>query len=156
MTRDIPAPCPLCGGLTIAPSTRQSTLLAVCSVLVLKALEHVGKYLVRAERARYAALNKRPFHIAHTLWQAPDQIVTKALKGAWDVVPALLDVHGCCDVGVFPIVSMLDEYVHDLVITGTPHTLDELGYRFRSRLGLPVFTTDPVDTDDHYLAEVLG
>ena len=33
---------------------------------------------------------------------------------------------------------MLDSYVRDLVITGTVHTLDELEYRFSTRLNLPV------------------
>ena len=38
---------------------------------------------------------------------------------------------------------MLDEYVHDLVITGTPHGTPELQYRFETRLGLPVYDRTP-------------
>ncbi len=137
--QSIPGPCPVCGGVTIAPSTQRSTLLAVCDVLVLKALEKLGNYLVRAERSRFRELGTKSPTLGHTLWRPTDALVAKALKGAWDVVPALLDVHGCCDITAVQVSAMLDDYVHDLAITGTPHRLPELQYRFESRLGLPVF-----------------
>jgi len=121
--------CPCCG---------EASLLAVCDVLVLKALETMGKYIVRVERSRYNVLGNRPKHLAHTIWQPTDDVVDKALKGAWDVVPALLVNHSCCDVASFDVVNMLNDYVHDLVITGIPHSLSELDYRFRYRLGVVV------------------
>lgn len=136
---DIPGPCPICGGVTLAPATQRSTLLAVCDVLVLKALEKLGNYLVRADRSRFRILGTKSPTLAHTLWTPGDPLVDKVLKGAWDVVPALLDVHGCCDITAVQVTKMLDEYVHDLAITGTTHRLPELQYRFESRLGLPVF-----------------
>lgn len=139
MTDRIPSPCPVCGAYSLAPDHDVSTLLTVSNVLVFKALEAMGKYIVRAERARFKLLGNRPFHEAHTLWQAEDKTVDKALKNAWDVVPALLDVHGCCGVTSTEVTRMLDDYVHDLVITGTPHTLDELAWRYEAKLGLPVF-----------------
>ncbi len=134
----IPGPCPVCGGVTLAPATQRSTLLAVCDVLVLKALEKLGNYLVRAERSRFRVLG--------TLWPASDALVDKALKGAWDVVPALLDVHGCCDVTHIQVTRMLDGYVHDLAVAGKPHTVHGEGglmYRFETRLGLPVYDSTP-------------
>ena len=135
----IPSVCPVCGAYSLAPEGQASTLLAVCDVLVMKALETMGKYILRTERSRYNALGGRPFHVAHTVWPPTDAIVDKALRGAWDVVPPLLATHGCCDVTAVQVTRMLDDYVHDLVITGTPHANDDLRYRFVTRLGLPVF-----------------
>jgi hypothetical protein len=131
--------CPVCGAYSLAPEGQSSALLAVCDVLVLKALETMGKWIVRADRSRYRALGTRPYWIAHTMWQPTDATVTKALKGAWDVVPAMLPDHGCCDVTPVQITRLLDLYVHDLAITGTEHALPELAYRFTAHLGLPVY-----------------
>jgi hypothetical protein len=137
---DLPSPCPVCGAMSLAPAERTTTLLAVCDVLTLKALEALGKYIVRVEGARYRVLTSHgwPYTMAHTIWQAPDRMVDKALRGAWDVVPPVVSLHGCCDITAESVVCTLDEYVHDLAITGTPHRIDELAYRFDTRLGLPV------------------
>lgn len=142
----LPSVCPVCGAYSLAPEGEMSALLAVCDVLVLKALEKMGNYIVRAERSRYRALGTRPHYVAHTMWPVPDETVDKALKGAWEVVPALLDVHGCCDVTSIQVTTMLDKYVHDLAITGTAHSLTGEGglmYRFKSQLGLPVYWHHP-------------
>lgn len=141
MTDDqrIPSACPVCGAYSLAPQQEISTLLTVSNVLVFKALEAMGKFIVRAERSRFKMLGNRPFHEAHTLWQAEDRTVDKALKNAWDVVPALLDVHGNAGVTPMQVTKMLDDYVHDLVVTGVPHSLEELAYRYEAKLGLPVF-----------------
>jgi hypothetical protein len=120
-----------------------SALLAVCDVLVIKALETMGKWIVRADRSRFNAFGSRPWHTAHTMWQPDDEVVSKALRGAWDVVPAMLDNHGCCGVASGQVTEMLDSYVHDLVITGTPHTIGELQYRFHFALDLTVYLRDP-------------
>lgn len=139
----LPSVCPVCGAYSLAPEGEMSALLAVCDVLVVKALEKLGNYIVRAERSRFRALGTKSPTLAHTLWPAEDALVDKALRGAWEVVPALLDVHGCCDVTSIQVTSMLDDYVHDLAITGTAHTLvgdGGLMYRFQSQLGLPVYS----------------
>lgn len=143
---NIPGPCPCCGGVTLAPAAQRSTLLAVCDVLVLKALERLGNAIVRGggvsrserpvRRAKFAA---RPLYTAHVEWPASEPVVDRILHGAWDVVPALLDTHGCCDITAMQVTAMLDEYVHDLAITGTVHRISELQYRFETRLGLPVY-----------------
>lgn len=136
---DVPVACPVCGAYSLTQEGQSSALLAVCDVLVLKALEKMGNWIVRADRSRFRLLGTRPSYVAHTIWPPEEATVTKALKGAWDVVPALLDGHGCCDITSIQVTAMLDSYVHDLVITGTEHRLAELAYRFSSNLGLPVY-----------------
>lgn len=142
---ELPTECPVCGAYSMTHDMHASALLAVCDVLVIKALETMGKWIVRAERARFRTLGTRPYHEAHTLWQPTDETVDKALKNAWDVVPALLDTYGCCDVTVRRITEMLDSYVHDLVITGTQHRIGELAWRFQDRLDLPVYIREHAD-----------
>lgn len=137
--------CPCCGAQSLGLDAPTPALLAVCDVLVLKALEHMGKWIVRTERARFRALGARPFYVAHTLWQPDDAVVTKALRGAWDVVPAMLDTYGCCGATSTRVTVMLDSYVHDLVITGTEHSIDELAYRFEQGLGLDLAVPERMD-----------
>lgn len=139
---DIPGPCPLCGAVSLAPVTQRSVLLAVCDVLVFKSLEKLGSAIVRRQRGRFHEMGSKPKYLAHTQWPPEEAMVVKALDSAWDVVPALMDVHGCADVTAVQISRMLDEYVRDLAITGTAHTTEELMYRFENRLGLPVFDLD--------------
>jgi hypothetical protein len=137
---ELPSPCPVCGAYSLAPQERHTTLLAVCDVLTLKALEVLGKFIVRDNGARYAILREAglPFAEAHTLWPAPDNLVDRALRGRWDViVPIVTTLHGCEGLDPEEVVCACDEYVHDLAITGTPHHIEELAYRFTSRLGLP-------------------
>jgi len=135
----VPSPCPCCGAYSLAPDTQTTILVAVCDVLIVKALERVGAFLIRGSRSRYDLAKGTPLHLVHTKWKAPDELTARALRGAWDVVPAVLDSHGCCDVPSDEVIRTLDDYVHDLVITGTPHqTRGEGGleYRFTTRLGL--------------------
>lgn len=103
-----------------------TALVAVVDVLVVKALEAVGKRIVRADRARFNALKGRPFHEAHVMWPTDIVTVSKATKGAWDVVPALLDNHGCPGVESGRVVTLLDAYVTQVATHGVPHRLDRL------------------------------
>ena len=97
-------------------------LVTACDVLVLKALEAVGKRLVRSDRARYRVLGTRPFHEAHCLWPAPDDLVSKALRSAWDVVPSL-----CIHVPDIPnLTSVLDMYVKAVIAAKKPHDVNDL------------------------------
>lgn len=138
----LPSECPVCGAYSLAPESSVSILLAVCDVLVVKAMEKLGTFIVRGERNRYNVIGDRPFYTAHTLWQPSDALVDKAIRGAWDVVPLILDTHGgCCDYDSNRVTVLLDSYVHDLAITGTKHNIDELAYRLRSQLDLPVYRT---------------
>lgn len=139
---EIPGKCPCCGGYSLTPPEGAIILLAVCDVLVFKALETLGRYVVRVERSRWKALGDRPRHIAHTLWPPTDEMVTKALRGAWDVVPALLDVHaprgGPRTLDPAEVGAVLDSYVHDLAITGQQHTVSMLSERLSLHLHLPL------------------
>lgn len=103
-----------------------TALVAVVDVLVVKALEAVGKRVVRADRARFNAIKGRPFHEAHVLWPTDIVTVSKATKGAWDVVPALLDNHGCPGVESGRVVTLLDAYVTQVATHGVPHRLERL------------------------------
>jgi hypothetical protein len=139
------SPCPVCGaygGQTLATA---SPLLAVADVLVVRALEVAGKRIVRAERSRFRVLGTKPWHVAHTIWRPTPDHVKKSLDHAWDVVPAMLDAHGCCGVTSRQVVDMLNKYASDLLITGTAHDLGELRYRFESKLGITV----PIREDLH-------
>lgn len=139
-----PAPCPCCGSLTGSTlSVQTSVLLAVCDILVIRALEAVGKKIIRQERSRFARFGHRPWHEAHTVWAPPrDDMVQRDLANAWEIVPAMLDVHGCCGVTSRQVTETLDSYVRDLLITGTPHDVTQLRYRLESRLGVPL--TEPL------------
>ena len=104
------------------PDTALTPLVAACDVLVLKALEAVGKRLVRSDRARYRVLGTRPFHEAHCLWEAPPALVDKALRSAWDVVPSL-----CMHVPDIPnLTSVLDMYVKAVIQAQKPHDVNDL------------------------------
>lgn len=143
----VPSACPVCGAYSLAPDASVSILLAVCDVLVVKALERLGNFLLREPRkgrseARIQRLGTRPKFLGHTLWQTDDFLVDKALRGAWDVVPVILTTHqSSCEYDASKVIALLDAYVHDLAITGTPHDIDELAYRLHSRLDLPVYRT---------------
>jgi len=132
--------CPECGRSDDDDLT--ASLFAVCDVLVVKAMETLGKWVVRVGgRQRFHELAGpplTPLHLAHTLWAPSEAEVNKALRGAWDVVPAMLDNHGCCGVTSGQVTATLDSYVHDLAITGTAHSLSLLSYRFESRLDICV------------------
>lgn len=140
--------CPECGHELKIPAQDSldhtvQTLIAVCDVLVIKALEKMGTYIVRAgaTRGRWNEFEQSglPQHLAHTKWPPSDEIVTKALKGAWAIVPLILDTHGPYKFDANKAVAVLDRYVHDLAVTGAEHDLDVLAYRLRVSLDLPVF-----------------
>lgn len=146
---EIPSQCPCCGAFSLTQDEATAAILGVADVLTYKALESMGKWIVRAERSRFRTLGTRPWHEAHTIWQPDERTVFKALKNAWDVIPPLLEVHGCCEVTPRQMTTMLDEYVHDLSITGTPHRIDELMYRMRDRLDMPVWHHPSLVETDH-------
>lgn len=137
--KPVPASCPLCGGYSIAPPDHTAALLAVSDVLVLKALEAVGKWIVRAERPRARQLTALglPKHAAHTVWSCEQAMVDKALRGAWDVVPAMLDSHEWA-VPASKITALLDAYVSELVRKQCPHDLAELRMRLTDLVGVDV------------------
>lgn len=138
------APCPMCGTLTGLMLAERSALLAVSDVLVYRALEVVGKRIVRAERRRFKLLGTRPWHEAHTLWLPDSNTVDKALAGAWDVVPALLSAHGACGSTPVNVTQALDRYVRLLLRTGQNHTVEALRTELERELGIK-FPPEVVD-----------
>lgn len=127
--------CPCCG------TTRVSTgepLVAACDMMVLRALELVGKRVVRFERSRYQRMNGRPWYEAHVLWRPDDRMVAKGLAEAWVSVPWVLSEHGCCGATPEQLTLVLDRYVRDLCATGQGHSTDELRYRLAAYCGIPV------------------
>lgn len=132
------AACPCCGALGGSTLAQAPALLAVCDVLVVRALESVGKRVVRAEpgRSRYNKMRGHPWYEAHTLWRPDTRSIDGGLNGCWDVVPAMLAGHGCCNVTAAQVIRMVDDYVRDLLVTGTAHRLPELRYRFEKYLGI--------------------
>lgn len=135
--------CPLCGAYSGATLAQAPALLAVCDVLVVRALELVGKQIVRAERSRHRVLGTRPWHEAHTIWRPEPIMVERGLKGSWDVIPAMLDHHGCCGVTSRQVTQMLGKYVGDLLVSGTKHNLPDLRYRMETVLGIPLMEPHP-------------
>lgn len=105
------------------------SLIAACDVLVLRALELIGKRIVRVDRSRFGRLNGRPFHEAHLLWQPDQSQIDRALETAWDLVPHVVRVHGRPDVSAAEIRLVLDRHVRELVKSTRGHDVTELAYR---------------------------
>jgi hypothetical protein len=146
-------PCPLCGAFSGSTLAQSPALLAVTDVLVIKALEKVGKMLARngGNRQRVRVATTTPWHQVHTIVQPTPKDIDKGLHGAWDVIPAMLDNHGCCGVTSRQVESMVDSYVRDLLITGSIHQMPDLRYRFERFLGIPLpepMPYDPSPTDE--------
>ena len=145
LTPETVAPCPVCGAFSGATLAQPPALLAVCDVLVVKALEKVGKMLARngGNRRRVQVAQTTPWHLMHTVISPSPRDIDKGLHGAWDVIPAMLDNHGCCGVTSRQVETMVDSYARDLLVTGTPHSLSELRYRFERFLGIPLPEPQP-------------
>jgi len=114
-------------------STDLRVLSAACDLAVVRALELVGKRVVRADRARFGTMGRsgRPWHEAHTIWSPDPGVVDAALSGAWTVLPRLVNEHGCCSVVDHELQTMLDGYVRELVAARAPHEFAVLEGRLR-------------------------
>jgi hypothetical protein len=109
-------------------------LAAACDVLVLRALELIGKRIVRVERSRFNKMGTLAFHEVHVLWQPDNDMLDKSLAGAWDLLPQVMHNHARHDINVHEVRLALDRYVRDLIQMKRTHDVDELRYR------LSVFT----------------
>jgi hypothetical protein len=105
------------------------SLIAACDVLVLRALELVGKRVVRMDRSRYGRMGDRPFYEAHLLWQPDSVQLDRALESAWDLVPHVVSVHGRPHLSPVEIRLVLDRYVRELIKATRGHDVTELAYR---------------------------
>lgn len=127
--------CDCCGAVKLQAG---DPITAAANVLVLRALELVGKRIVKVERSRYARMDGRPWHEAHLQWQPDESLIDPALAVAWDTVPVLLEDHGCCGLTPESLTAVLDRYVRDLLLCQQGHSVTELRYRLGAYLGLPL------------------
>lgn len=118
--------CECCGSPAVAES---DPLVAACDMLVLRALELIGKRIVRLDRSRFGRIGSRPFHEAHLMWQPDEKAIDQALADAWQSVGLVLSEHGCCGITVEQLTLILDRYVRDLCLTMQGHSTTELRYR---------------------------
>lgn len=133
------APCPACGAYSLPGLAAHSALFALSDLLVLKALEVVGKRIVRVSRTRYNLRQNRPWHESHTLWRPDGPMMDKGLEAAWDLVPVLIDSQGLsATFSASAVVPMLDRYARDLLMSGTPHDVRHLRARFEKVLGIRI------------------
>jgi hypothetical protein len=133
--------CGSCGAQVVLPepsSGASDSIVAACDVLVLRALELVGKRIVRLERSRYQRMGGRPWHEVHLLWQPDAQAVEQGLAHAWDAVGLVVEEHGCCGVTGPQLRLILDRYVRDLLTTMQGHTATDLRYRLQVYLAKDV------------------
>lgn len=116
---------------------KTAVLVAVCDVLCTKALESLGKWIVRTDRSRFKVMAGRPFNEAHTLWSADREMVEKALRGAWDVVPPLMETYAD-HLPPGAVIDALNEYVTELALFRRQHSLPQLEHRIEelSRYGV--------------------
>lgn len=112
-------------------------LVAACDMLVLRALEVLGKRIVNRARRGQREQTGLPWFQAHVIWQADPGHLDDALADAWDLVPVVVDSHGCCGVTSDELVAVLDRYVRDLVQMKMGHDVVELRYRLGAYLGVP-------------------
>lgn len=119
-------PCPCCGAYSGTTLAVQPAILAMCDSLVLKALENVGKRLLRTDRSRYSRRGDTPMHSIHVLWTPDPAMVCDALKGAWDVVPAVMGNQRWGDLTAAQMTGFLDRYTRNLAETGRSHNPDML------------------------------
>jgi len=105
-------------------------LLFASDILVVKALESVGKRLVSADRSRYSQRREEgiPFHLAHTRWTAQPG-VEKTLDGAWDSSRGVFLSHGVDEKTVDRLIPVLDAYTRELIRFRLPHETENLARR---------------------------
>lgn len=137
--REIPGPCPVCGGVSLAPAEQRSTLLAVSDLLVTNVLTKIGKDATRRARGVYSELIRIPPHLRHIHASVKSDRVDWALVGAWDVIPVMLPGDGVGGVPSRLICALLDGYVHELIDRRAPHSISALRRRFHDQLNLPVY-----------------
>ena len=139
--RYVPTPCPACGAYALDPGVRSTVLFEVANVLVLQALTSLGRRIVRAERGRFTMASDAPRYLMHTVWVPDANLVTGALGGAWEIVPAVLAAE-VLDLPASSVVAALDDYTRGLALSGRAHDRADLAAVFADVLGLPVPTIE--------------
>lgn len=108
------------------PSSR--VLLAACDLAVVRALELIGKRIVRNGGSNYAAMRSsgKSWHQAHAVWSPTPTQLDAALKSAWDYIPELVEQHGCCGMDARTLQEALDDYVRTLCAIRAEHSFERL------------------------------
>lgn len=132
------APCPACGAWSLPALAERSALLDVCDVLVIKALDALGRKIVRQPRSRFKEFGGRPWHLAHTVWRPDPKDVDRTLDTAWDVLPALLSTRRAEALGVSVevLTHCLDEYIRLLLERSLEHDVVSLRYWLMAKVDL--------------------
>lgn len=109
-------------------------------MLVIKALDALGRKIVRQPRSRFKEFGGRPWHVAHTQWHPDPKDVVRTLDTAWDVLPALLATRRADALGVSPEVvsAALNDYVRLLLERSLEHDTVSLRYWLAARVGIPL------------------
>lgn len=108
----------------------QRAMLAICDALVLKALETLGKRIVRQDRSRYRNVQDRNFIEAYSQWPVHPVTLEKSLTGAWDLLPILLQHHVPEKGDIQALEVFLDRYVRETVLKNKKHSLGRLYREF--------------------------
>lgn len=106
--QDLPR-CSECG------QTHAEPLVAASHLLVMRALEVLGKRIVQRPRSRWDELGYRPVVIAHTIWPARQRDVEDVLLDAWNHVPALVMVYAPQVPSAIEVVNALDRTTREAV-----------------------------------------
>lgn len=140
-------PCPLCGGVTLAPVAAEPPLLTVSDYLVRRALAKLGVLLTRGRahggsRSLQTELRARglPDDRAWILCVVPEAVVDKAITLStddWRVI-ALMVGDGSLGFSARRVQAVLTDYVHDVVQEARPHSTAALQRRLHTDLGLEV------------------
>jgi len=98
-------------------------LVAASDMLVLRALELIGKRIVRDERSRFQTLQRsgRPFFEAYQIWTPAPTQIDAALATAWHNCDRVVAFYGYWDYTETHLRDVLDNYVRWLVKSGQPH-----------------------------------
>lgn len=99
-----------------------------CEMLVLRALEVLGKRLVReaGHKHRWQDRGDAPWYALHTVWETSARDIDGALRGAWEMVDEVQMRWGSRDRYDPLLASKLDRYTRRLVDDRRLPVLDEL------------------------------
>lgn len=111
-------------------------LLAACDMLTLRALELAGKRLVTRSRRTEWQQMSMPWHRAHTVWAASDDVVDAALRAAWSDVPLAMR-HAPAGVTAGEVRRVLDAHARECLALQRPHDVDLLRVRLEVACGAP-------------------
>lgn len=113
-----------------APCTSEEAvkLTILADMVVRRALESVGKRILRADRSRFRRLDElgRDITDAHTAWLADEVEAGRAIRGAWAILPGALSAHDLTHVDPAQLSQVLEEFVLHHVRTSRRYEVSRL------------------------------